>query len=462
LGAFGYGLRAPTQASKAAHMPMPRAIANSLPRVLYTSGLVAAFLFAFCGAQWAWNEYVKGHATERNECSILDSRVVSVWNGPFAVDVEVLVNRHHPAAFGWTRLPRSEVSSHAEAAALGNAATRPLAAIVECFVDPADMHHVELDPRPRYRMPALLLLAAIGMFVVFGRRVMREARRLTWDFHTDGMRPLNFAANREKLPPEHVPVLSPELESWLETVGFRRVGCILFFRRELPTSDVYAHGEQTAFASPDSREDIRFSTLLEDGTVVETRRAFRRLWWVHLLSRYGPNGAFHHPAAGYEYVLVRGEPSPEELWQAHRARTASVAARRKTIIGPHIDVWRYLAIRRRAWDVNASRIRWVFDTVWPAVAISFGLVALTARHGLTPRACFAWTVATLVGMPVVWTQWLGPLVMWRLPVLRRVPAPELVNEEAEVQEEQKAEVQRQRLGLEARIRELGAGLAKGP
>ncbi len=421
-------------------MALPKAIKNSLPRMLYGSGILAAAGLVALGISLGWNERERGRATERGVCDEGLGKVIEVWDGPYAVYVRLfrvsIAEKRVLHGRGWVRLPGSDTSSRAEADARAEAAT---AINVPCFFDPRDPEHMELDPQPHYRAPALLMLAGIVFGFFFFRRSLQEDERLTWGFHTEGLRRMHVPCDREQLGSRRLLTLSPRVKKGLDDAGFRIVGCMETGEIRTPAVDVYLHSDETSFAAVEGPDDVCISTLLEDGTVVETRGDLPP-WWL-TPTRYGPMLYQQHPAAGYYENAVPGDPSVAQLWEVHRASIAALAERRKTTVGRHASMRRFLALRRRAWDVLASRVRWVHASCGPVlVGAALAAVMVTLLQDLSPRAVFGLIVGLLVGVPVVWTLWLGPLVMLRLPVARRVPAAKMEEEEVEVQVEQLMEL----------------------
>ncbi|MGC4114544.1 MAG: hypothetical protein QM765_08020 [Myxococcales bacterium] len=152
-----------------------------------------------------------------------------------------------------------------------------------------------------------------------------------------------------------------------------------------------------------------FKTMLEDGTIVDTRNTARRAFmdYVPLLSPYQ-----HHPAAGYLLENV-GRAPPEEVWTRHRERVKELVAQRRTRVRPH-DMALCTAIMNRSWALVSARSR-----VGVAVGLPCWLgLSLLAFHFLPIAAGIAELVLALPLSLI----FIGGLVARRWPVPREPPS----------------------------------------
>ena len=133
---------------------------------------------------------------------------------------------------------------------------------------------------------------------------------------------------------------------------------------------------------------VSFKTLLEDGTLVDTRN-IARYPILDLLPLFAPYQ--HHPAAGYLLENMGREP-PEEVWARHRTRVKEIMAERRTRVRPH-DMAMCTAAMNRSWAIASKR---------SAIGVSVGLPAWLSLS-LLAFLCLptgAAILETVLGLPL--------------------------------------------------------------
>jgi len=223
----------------------------------------------------------------------------------------------------------------------------------------------------------------------------------------------------------------PEIVERLESLGFLRVGRV---RLDVSAGDwqkllaLYTPQDAQALVEHERIPDvvlvapggdayvdvgwfydspaIRFRTLLADGTVTETQRAWDNdpAWPVRLqrAARYRDRRQEQllDVAAGRDLVLARSA-TPEGVWEEHRARVAVAGA---TPVDHRPDMAQLLPLWNRFLEhgmrcaVRAGRVTRVFSMVLPLLAAVASVWLTTAGHVL-----LAVLVCLLGVLPVVAT-----------------------------------------------------------
>jgi hypothetical protein len=193
----------------------------------------------------------------------------------------------------------------------------------------------------------------------------------------------------------------PEIVERLESLGFQRVGRV---RLDVPDADwqkllasytphdaeVMAHHERipgVVLVAPEGdayvdvdwfygSPSVRFRTLLDDGTVVETQRAWDSdpAWPVRL------HRAIRHRVRREEQLLdvadgrdlvIAASRDVEGVWEEHRARLATAgrpAAVHRRDMGQLLPLWNRFLEHGMRCAVRASRVARLFTMVLPVLA----------------------------------------------------------------------------------------------
>lgn len=224
----------------------------------------------------------------------------------------------------------------------------------------------------------------------------------------------------------------PDVVARLESLGFARVGRI---RLAVPPADwqklltsytphdaeVLSHHEQipgVVLVAPDGdayvdvdwfydSPSIRFRTLLDDGTVVETQRAWDHdpAWPLRLQRavkhRDRRQEQLLEVAAGRDLVLAASR-DVDEVWEEHRARVAAAGrpvAVHRNEMAQLLPLWDRFLDHGMRCAVRASRVARLFTMVLPILAAIVSFWLTTTEHVVS-----AIVVLTVLGVvPVVLT-----------------------------------------------------------
>lgn len=169
-------------------------------------------------------------------------------------------------------------------------------------------------------------------------------------------------------------------------LGFKRIGFVeQVSSAGRHVSELLVDPSRMSFVKPETlagRPHASFRTLLEDGTLVDTRNTHRYALLDHLplLAPYQ-----HHPAAGY-LLENQGAAEPEALWARHAERVRQAIVSRRTRARPHNSMALCTATLNRTWRVNERRVDVgvrVGMTAWVAVlAVNAWLLGLWPALGL--------------------------------------------------------------------------------
>lgn len=302
----------------------------------------------------------------------------------------------------------------------------PSAGPVRCYFDPANESRVDLSPDgdfDRYGEMTgfgVVLLLAVAWAIALMRG---ELRKWPYDF-VDVTRVPDVLYKVDGGKPFRVR---------MRGLGYRGLGFLLR-RRDKSRGIVaaYACEDGTSVAAVDGRGMV-FSTLLEDGSVVETwgpRIVDSERFW------FGPRPKAHPRAGLHVAQLLERHSTLGEHVERHARHVREIQKRADSCPVRHDGVAVLAAIeRRKAWVELASKqiVAWVgalVCLVWlvgtPLIELrGMSLAELDAWYlGQALVDTLLWTMAALAGWHLV-----GPRVVRTLPWPRLVPGDVLVRRE---------------------------------
>jgi hypothetical protein len=149
--------------------------------------------------------------------------------------------------------------------------------------------------------------------------------------------------------------------------------------------------DRICFARPEDlfgRPHVSFKTLLEDGTIVDTRNTVRYAL-LDVLAIFSP---YHHqPSAGYLTERL-GRAPPETIWERHRERLREIVEARRTRVRPH-DMAVCTHAMNRSWAVASRRTNL---GIVVAMLVGLALVMLSELPSFsTLRWLLLWTALPL-------------------------------------------------------------------
>jgi len=307
----------------------------------------------------------------------------------------------------------------------------PSAGPVRCYYDPAHSRHVDISPDgdfDRYRELggyAFIMFLLVAWAMVLMRR---ELRPWPYDF-IDVTRVPDILYKVDGGKPFRVR---------MRGLGYRGLGFLLR-RRDKSRGIVAVYGceDGTSVAAVDGRGMV-FSTLLEDGSVVET-------WGPRIVDSeglwFGPRPK-DHPRAGLHVAhLLERDSTLGEHVERHARHVREIQKRVDSCPVRHDRVSVLSAIeRRKAW-VELTRkqiVAWVGMLVCAAWLVATPLVEL---RGISWAELDSWYVGQAVIDALMWT--IAAVTAWQLVgsrVLRALPWPRLVPGDVLVRRERRRKV----------------------
>lgn len=377
-----------------------------------------------CVAEWRHHQ-----ALVSARCDVASASVRSVDDDHVAIHARVLLplpDGHVQPASG--ELPGSRTSDrvwadhHVPTASQGP---------IRCYYDPADDTRVDLSPDGDFDRHILLTCCTSFMAIAVAWMLVlmwRDLRQWPHDFidvtkvpdilyKVDGGKPFRVR---------------------MRGLGYRGLGFLLRRRdKSRGIVAVYACEDGTSVAAVDGRGMV-FSTLLEDGSVVET-------WGPRIVDSegfwFGPRPKAH-PRAGLFVAHLRERDSTlGEHVERHARHVREIQKRVDSYPVRHDRVAVLTAIeRRKAW-VELTRkqiVGWMGALVCLLWLVGTPLLEL---RGMTRAELDQWYVSQALGYGLLWT--IAALSVWHLvgPRLVRVlPWPRLVPGEVLVRRERKRRV----------------------
>jgi hypothetical protein len=195
----------------------------------------------------------------------------------------------------------------------------------------------------------------------------------------------------------------------LEAAGFQRVTLVRAWANEKTSnvSTLLRSSDATTFGEAERKGSLRetwLRTILEDGTLVETRLAGRG--WLQVL--LGPL-RLHHPRAGYHFAQVA---EVESLWPVHQERVGRIAAAREADLPRHDGLPLYRQLTDQATRV--TMVQWqgmVVLTILPIIALA--AFSLATGHEVTAPMLYG-----AIGAGALLGRFVGRQLMTLLPFPR--------------------------------------------
>lgn len=355
-------------------------------------------------------------------CELMSANVKPVDDDTVAIRADVRLQ--HPDGYvqtGMGELPGSRTTDRVWADH-----HVPRQGPVRCYYDPSRAY-VDLSPGGDFEPYGDMTVSGFAMCLVVAWALFamrREIRRWPCDF-VDVTRVPDVLYKVDGGKPFRVR---------MRGLGYRGLGFLLRRRDRTTVGIVAVYGceDGTSVAAVDGRGMV-FSTLLEDGSVVETwgPRIVRSegLW-------FGPRTKAHPRAGVYVAHLVERDSTLGEHVERHARHVREIQRRVDSCPVHHDAVAVLTAIeRRKAW-VNLARkqlVAWVGLLVCVTWLVGTPLVELRGlawaqlgpwylSHALSDA--FLWTIAMVAGWHLV-----GPHLVRALPWPRRVPGDVLVRRE---------------------------------